>query len=234
LITATQEKDFKNLLKIYLTWFKANALTATPSEFQKELGSKQKEVEVLYKNDPKIGEKFQVISKQFPNFNSLKIQEIVKLTTDSLNKIGLPSPTQTSSEARNMIKLENMAAEANTPASATGIIMSTASQAFGTLFLIFLIVLGGSFAANLAIGRTVPYRVLYFLYGCIPFFSPFIILYVIYLRIRYGPVPLYGILPLSTEPATSRLGKILWYAFYWIPDGKSKELEEQFLKSLIV
>jgi hypothetical protein len=234
LITPTQEKEFKNSLKTYLTWFKANAFTATPSEFEKQLRSNQKELEIFFRNDPKIGEKVQTISKDVPNFNNLKIQEIVKLTTDALNKIGLQSPTQTSAEAKNMIKLENMAAVAAAPSSATAIIMSTASQAFGILFLIFLILIGGSFAANLAIGRTAPYRVLYFIYGCIPFFSPFIILYVIYLRIRYGPVPLYGIFPLSTNPATSRIGKILWYPFYWIPDGKSSELEQQFLKSLIV
>jgi len=244
LITAAQEKEFKNVLTTYLTWYKANQYTATPSEFGKQFDSNQKDVQLFIQNDPNLKENLTNINLaffkeqegklSFNNIFNIKRSELVALTADALNKLGLTSPSQTPAEAKNQINLQMTAAAAATPASAPAVITSTASQAFNILFLILLVLLGGSFAANLAIGRTIPYRILYFLYGCIPFFSPFVILYVIYLRIRYGPVPLYGIFPLSTESATTRLGKLLWYPFYWIPDTTSDELKVLFEKSLIV
>jgi hypothetical protein len=101
------------------------------------------------------------------------------------------------------------------------VIWKTAMSVFFSLLVIGLCIMAGSFAANMAIGRDPPYRVLYFLYGAIPIFAPFVLLYGIYKRLRYGPFTIYSILPVSIEPATTRLGKILWFPFYWIPDEKS-------------
>ena len=231
LITDAQQKELLTLVKTVNDWYKKNEFTASPPEFQQKADDGNSQLTQIYNNDANLST---YTNTRFVQFSALPPPELLKTLTTGLNKLNVPSPTQKPGEAKKQINLQNTAAEAAKPASAPGIIMSTAQQAFSILFLIFIILLGGSFSANLAIGRTNPYRVLYFLYGCIPFFSPFIILYVIYLRIRYGPVPLYGIFPLSTEPATTRLGKILWYPFYWIPDGKSTELEQEFLKSLIV
>ena len=231
LITDAQQKELLTLVKNVNDWYKKNDFTASPPEFQQKADEANNQLTQIYNNDANLSN---YTKTRFVQFSTLPPTELLKTLTTGLNKLNVPSPTQSPTDAKKQINLQNTAAEAAKPASAPAIILSTAQQAFGILFLIFLILLGGSFAANLAIGRTIPYRVLYFLYGCIPFFSPFVILYVIYLRIRYGPVPLYGIFPLSTEPATSRLGKILWYPFYWIPDGKSTELEALFQKSLIV
>jgi hypothetical protein len=101
------------------------------------------------------------------------------------------------------------------------VIWKTAMSVFFSLLVIGLCIMAGSFAANMAIGRDPPYRVLYFLYGAVPFFAPFVLLYGIYKRLRYGPFTIYSILPVSIEPATTRLGKILWFPFYWIPDEKA-------------
>jgi hypothetical protein len=101
------------------------------------------------------------------------------------------------------------------------VIWKTAMSVFFSMLVISLCIMAGSFAANMAIGRDPPYRILYFLYGAIPTFAPFVLLYGIYKRMRYGPFTIYSILPVSIEPATTRLGKILWFPFYWIPDEKA-------------
>jgi len=230
-ITDAQQKELISFTKSLLDWYNKNKYTATNPEYATKIDAFNGEFITIINGDGTI-QKYK--DERIKQIISLNKTELVKASTDALNKIGLTSPSQTPAEAKKQISLEKTALEAAIPPSAPAVITSTATQVFSILFLIFLILLGGSFAANLAIGRTIPYRVLYFLYGCIPFFSPFVILYVIYLRIRYGPIPLYGIFPLSTEPATTRLGKLLWYPFYWIPDGKSTELEQEFLKSLIV
>jgi hypothetical protein len=101
------------------------------------------------------------------------------------------------------------------------VIWKTAMSVFFSLLVISLCIMAGSFAANMAIGRDPPYRILYFLYGALPTFAPFVLLYGIYKRLRYGPFTIYSILPVSIEPATTRLGKFFWFPFYWIPDEKA-------------
>jgi hypothetical protein len=107
-----------------------------------------------------------------------------------------------------------------------------ANQVFWSLLLIFLCFVSGSLAANNAIGRARAYRVLYFFYGLIPFYAPIVLLYTIYRRIREGPLPYYAPLPLSIDPATTRLGKILWFPFYWIPDNIAVDEYEKYQQSL--
>jgi hypothetical protein len=107
-----------------------------------------------------------------------------------------------------------------------------ALKVFFSLLLVAVCIVSGSLAANAAIGRHTGYRVLYFIYGCIPFFVPFIIFYTIYRRISEGPLPYYGILPVSLEAATTTLGKYLWWPFYWIPDHLSVEETDTFQKAL--
>ncbi len=63
-------------------------------------------------------------------------------------------------------------------------------------FLIFFIVafFVGSLAANSVIHRPAIYRVLYFIYSAV--FSPIMAFYFLIQRIRCGPIPLYGVLPI--------------------------------------
>jgi hypothetical protein len=111
-------------------------------------------------------------------------------------------------------------------------IKDTALKTFFGLLLFAICILGGSLAANQAIGRSRPYRILYFIYGIIPIFMPIVILYSIYSRLRFGPIPYYAILPLTIEPATTRLGRILNFPFYWIPDDTSRQLTRTFLDAV--
>jgi hypothetical protein len=101
------------------------------------------------------------------------------------------------------------------------VIMKTATSVFISLLVIALCITAGSIAANTAIGREPAYRVLYFIYGALPIFAPIMLIYALYNYFRGGPFQLYGILPISTEAATTRLGKILMYPFYWVPDHES-------------
>ena len=100
------------------------------------------------------------------------------------------------------------------------------------LFTTAVLIMCGSFAANFAIGRVPAYRVLYFIWGALPPFAPFVLLYAIYKRLREGRLPIYAMLPLSIEPATTRFGKYLWYPFYWVPDAEAKSAYTAFQASL--
>jgi hypothetical protein len=108
------------------------------------------------------------------------------------------------------------------------LMLTTALSIFWRFLMLFLRVLAASFVANLAIARHPMYRILYFIYGLIPLFTPIILVYTIYIRLSSGPIPMYGILPLSTVPATTRLGKYLWYPFYYIHDEMIDALANKF------
>jgi hypothetical protein len=111
-------------------------------------------------------------------------------------------------------------------------VLSTATTTFWGFLLIGILIMCGSFAANMAIGRPPAYRVLYFLWGAIPLFAPIVLLYTIYRRIRDGRLSMYAILPVSIEPATTTLGRYLWYPFFYVPDNQQTELYKQFQEAL--
>lgn len=101
------------------------------------------------------------------------------------------------------------------------LIISTATSTFFGFLLIVLCISAGSVAANMAIGRTPAMRLLYFIYGAIPVFAPFVLLYAVYIRVVKGPIPIYSVLPISIEPATTQLAKLFWQLIYWVPDQES-------------
>lgn len=79
-------------------------------------------------------------------------------------------------------------------------------------FLIFFIIafFVGSLAANSVIYRPAIYRVLYFFYGAL--FSPILAFYFLIQRIRCGPFPLYGVLPvLESSPEKEETYGIILY-----------------------
>jgi hypothetical protein len=112
------------------------------------------------------------------------------------------------------------------------IVMSTAVKVFLGFLLVAFCIVAGSLAANFAIGRSLAYRILYFLWGAIPIFSPFVYLYALYKRLYDGRFPYYAILPLSTEAATTRLGTLLMYPFYYVPDHEAVKAYDMFTESL--
>lgn len=112
------------------------------------------------------------------------------------------------------------------------VVLNTALKVFLGFLLVAFCLVAGSLAANFAIGRSIAYRILYFVWGAIPIFSPFVYLYTLYRRMYDGRFPYYGILPIHTEAATTRLGKLLGYPFYYVPDHEAVKAYDEFTESL--
>ena len=112
------------------------------------------------------------------------------------------------------------------------IVLDTTLKVFLGFLLVAFCIVAGSLAANFAIGRSRAYRILYFLWGAIPLFSPFVYLYTLYRRIYDGRFSYYGILPITTEAATTRLGTILSYPFYYVPDHEAVKAYDDFTASV--
>lgn len=210
LITREQVTQLKNLSDTELAWITKNGATATSLDFQQE--------------DLKFKTELQKI---------LVTADLVKYCTEKLDAVKTAQPGTLKGE---LVAREEKAKRARDATihleDGVNTIYSTALQTFFGFLLITLCILGGSLAANQAIGRSRPYRILYFIYGALPMFMPIVLLYCIFSRLRYGPIPYYAILPLTIEPATTRLGRILNFPFYWIPDDTSRELTKQFLDSV--
>jgi hypothetical protein len=107
-----------------------------------------------------------------------------------------------------------------------------AGQVIGSFLLIVLCGISASLAANSAIGRPPAYRLLYFIYGLVPIFAPFVLFYALLKRMNKGPQPWYGILPVSITPAVTNLGKFLWFPFYWVPDQRAVDAAKEWIESL--
>jgi hypothetical protein len=112
------------------------------------------------------------------------------------------------------------------------IVFNTALKVFFGFLLVAFCIVAGSLAANFAIGRGIAYRILYFLWGAIPIFAPLVYLYALYRRLYDGRFSYYGILPISTEAAVTRLGKLLWYPFYYVPDHEAVKAYDDFKESI--
>ena len=110
--------------------------------------------------------------------------------------------------------------------------LATTTQVTISLGIVTLCLFCGSLAANQAIGRDNIYRVIYFIWGAFPLFAPLIAFYSIMKRFREGPIPMYSVLPLTTTPAETHLGKLLRYPFFWTPDAQSDAMRTAYLKSL--
>ena len=78
-------------------------------------------------------------------------------------------------------------------------VINTAIKTVLILFLIGICLYSGSWAANFAIGRTYPYRILYFMFGCNPLYVPVVLGYLLYRRLVDGEVHWFTFLPLTTE-----------------------------------
>ncbi len=94
--------------------------------------------------------------------------------------------------------------------------------------MVTLALVCGMLAANDAIARKPAYRILNFLYGSAFFFV--VIFYYLY-RYMAGTAPkIYTLLPLTSTPAETTLGKYLLYPFYFESDKSVTESIRGFLK----
>ena len=109
-----------------------------------------------------------------------------------------------------------------------GTITTAAFSTISILFLVMLFLVGGMLAANAAIGRPYPYRILYFFYGGLG--SPFIILYSLY-QWFFGTAPkIYTLLPIFTTVSDTTLGRVLFFPFTYVPDQNEETLRMDYLK----
>jgi hypothetical protein len=107
-------------------------------------------------------------------------------------------------------------------------VFNTAIKTILSLFLIGICLYSGSWAANFAIGRTYPYRILYFIFGCIPFYVPIVMGYLIYRRLMDGEVHWYTFLPLTTQGPVTDTGKFLAAPFVFMPTNNSVDATDGF------
>jgi hypothetical protein len=223
---------FKNILKIYKTTFneqaRQNLITSNQHEKLKDVIKNEEE---WYAKNTKTATELDYIT-EIQDLNN-KVLDI-GLKPDVIEKsakINLEKETKEAKEANEKTKIVDENEVSLTKGAS--IVGNTAFTVFIRFLYYFLLVLSATYAANLAIGRPPIYRLLYFLYGLIPYFVPFVLIYVIYTRIRNGPIPIYAILPVSTEPALTRLGRYLWYPFFWIPDQQSMNAYVKYQESLV-
>lgn len=210
LFTRVQKDKLSQLSATELEWLKKNGSKANPIDFQQEtLKVKTTIQQILEKAD------------------------LVQYCTEKMDATKAAQPSALESELLVREQKAKQAREATIHLDdGINTIYTTVLKTFFGFLLVTLCILGGSLAANQAIGRARAYRILYFIYGAIPIFTPFVFLYSIFSRMRYGPLPYYAILPLTIEPAITRLGRILNFPFYWIPDDTSRELTRTFINTV--
>jgi hypothetical protein len=106
--------------------------------------------------------------------------------------------------------------------------LGTALTTFFTMLSIVFFLIGGTLAANDAIGRPLMYRILYFIYGGI--FFPVTIMYYIY-RWFMGTAPnIYRMIPVWTIPSTSTLGRFFLFPFTYTEDKAAKDAYVDYMK----
>jgi hypothetical protein len=210
IITADKQSAFLAIIKEEKNWYDKNQEIASKIDFTQEF--------------QKINDSVSAIFVDQTTVNTIKSQiEYVQ---------NIPTSQLKSKIAEYDSKKQEIKKEEVDVNSAFKIAISTALNVFFSLLFISLCIMCGSFAANIAIGRPPMYRVLYFIYGAFPAFAPFVFIYAIYKRITEGKLSVYSVLPTSIEPATTRIGKILWYPFYWIPDQHAIDEYNKFMATL--
>ena len=210
-LTAEQGEVLKEIAANTDTWYKKKSETATEIEFSQE--------------QLKIKDTIQ---------SGLVQQDAVKYVQDKLtlavNQNTSTLESQIAKQEASMLALQSQTVDVKDGVSAG---LSTARKVFIGVILTLFFLMCGSFAANFAIGRPPAYRVLYFCYGAFPLFAPFVLLYTIYKRLRYGSFPYYAGLPITVEPATSRIGQWIYNPlFHWIPDHNSIQAMKEYTESL--
>jgi len=206
-ITKEQYDKLNRVITAETAWYDKNVTVASELDFNNELQKMNDDIKAGG-IDAKVVKDVAADSK--------------KSTTELKESLVKKAEAEKKAEAARPVTFE----------SGSKVVLSTAWNVFWTCLLVVLAILSGSFAANLAIGRPPIYRFLFFLYGMLPQFAPFILLYTLYKRFTKGPIPMYAILPVSIEMATTTFGKYLWYPFYWVPDEESNKTYKEFQESL--
>ena len=205
-----QVNDIRNLVSTEKKWYEKHQQTASTVDFSQERMKIQDTIQLTVKDSSASGMILQelktIMDKDTADVTSEVLQQQLALKKAESQEVNVRKGINTALETALLV------------------------------FFIFLVVVvcgvSGMFAANFAIGRAPVYRILYFIYGFIPIFMPFVLIYTAYRRIKDGPLPLYAILPLSVEPAVTRFGQYLWYPFYWIPNDQAVKMADDFTNAV--
>jgi hypothetical protein len=209
-IDEAQEVKLKRLAEDEEKWYNKNSKTATEIDFSQEQ---------LKINDTIISI---IPDSNIRSLLTTEINNIKDLSTGDLASLIAKAEADIKQKKDKEVNVKE----------GVNVILSTALKVFLILILVAFCLMAGSLAANYAIGREPMYRIFYFIYGSIPLFSPLVYLYFMYKRLYEGPFSYYGFLPISTEPAITRLGKLVMYPFYWMPDHDSISAVDAFQKSV--
>lgn len=114
------------------------------------------------------------------------------------------------------------------------IAIQTFASVFIGLLVIALMLHAGSLCANDAIARSIMYRVLFFVYAAIPFFSVFVLIYYhIYRRYKDTMPRIFTVLPVRVLPESqSTLIGYLLSPFTYVPDPDVIEPKSEQLKEM--
>ena len=209
-ITADKQAAFLPTITTGKAWYDKNNATLTKTDLSQEL--------------QKIKDN---ITSTFADSN------VISILNGSIESYGNMETGQLNTLIAQIQGLKAKQDEQNIDATSIGsTVLSTTINVFFSLILFAFFIFCGSLAANLAIARAPAYRILYFIYGAIPIFSPFVVFYSILRAISKEGLKIYTILPISIEPATTRIGKLLWAPFYWIPDAHAKEMYDAYTASV--
>jgi len=209
-ITSDKKTAFLPTLAAETSWYNRNKNTASQIDFTQEFQKINDTITTTF-----------VDSSIVSNIKS-QVEAAQAIPTSQLN-------SQLAEYTKKTVEVQKQQVDVK---SAGQTILSTALSVFTGFLIVSLLLMCGSFAANMAIGRPPMYRILYFIYGCVPIFAPLVLFYSIYRLFQDKKVHIYSLIPCSIEPATTRLGKILWFPFYWIPDQHSIDEYKAFMASL--
>ena len=104
-----------------------------------------------------------------------------------------------------------------------------AIQVVSSLLYVTFCLVAGMLCANDAIGREIPYRVLYFIYGFI--FAPVVLIYYLYKWYNDDAPKIYRLLPIYTTVSDNTLGQYFFYPFTYKEDKMAMDAYADFMKA---
>ncbi len=190
------------------TWYSKNASTTDVITFQQQYQTFIDQIRAIITNADK--------QTLFVN----EIQGISNVRPDLFPKVLEKLEVQVGATKK---KIES------TPLDAKELVTDTSKKVYDTIFVVLKFALklfAASLAANMAIVESRPIRVLYFLFTFLmPGIYILVLIGAVVLRIYKGQLPLYALLPLTTNgPGESALGRLLKKPFYWIEDDTYKKM----------
>lgn len=205
-ITTEQEKQLKVVIETTDKWLATNGSTETSIGFSQEEMKFKDSIRDILVNKEKV-------DRVFSELDKVKDQPIGTVESDMLKE----------QEKLKMIESQTVDVKQGIN-TAVGVILN--------ILFISIFIVAGSLAANMAIGRTVPYRILYFIYGAVPVIAPFVLIYSLYKRIRYGLLNYFSLLPLIPYTGDTKILFYLLSPIHYIPSPIELEQQQRWTASL--